>query len=1463
MIKDQKFALLFLILTVSFTGTVAADSGGDLRVFAEQAEQADIPLVINELMASNSSCIRDPQGQYDDWIEIYNYGSDAIDIAGMYLTDNLSAPTKWRIPAYNTAATTIPAGGYLLIWADDDTADAGLHANYKLDADGEEIGLFDGDGATLIDSIVFSEQTSDVSYGRYPDAADNWQLLASPSPGAQNVGTYQGLVADVEFSHDSGFYYSTISVTMACETEGASVYYSTDGTEPDIPYTSAIPINQTTALRAIATKAGFKPSKIVTQAYIFLGPDVLNFSSNLPIAVVDTFGRGIGQSRQTLSFAGFIDTSAYGRATITDAHEFIGRTGINVRGKTSAGWPKKQYRMETWDEYDNDKDVSILGFPPESDWILQGPYSDKSLMRNALSYKWSNDIGRYAVRTRFIEMFLNTNGGSVTMSDYVGVYVFMEKIKRDKNRVDIAKLEPVDNTEPAVTGGYIIKNDKIDSDEQYFRTNIGMRLIYDEPNSADITPQQMSWIQNYIRNFESVLSSPDFADPVDGYAKYIDVGSFIDHHIIVEMTKNIDGIRLSTFMYKDRGGKLNIGPIWDYNLSLGNANYYEGWIAQGWYHEVRGLWTPGYEGYPSYEWYRRLFQDPEFELRYWDRWFALRKGVYSTESLLGDIDTYDALLNEAQARNFDRWKILGMYLWPNWFIARTHQEEIDWMKQWLATRLQWIDSQFPAPPVFNQDGGQVSSGFNLTMDAPAGIIYYTLDGDDPHPPGTSQQGYVSTIVAPENSDKRVLVPVGPVDDNWKGGGDFDDSEWLYCTGGPGGVGFERTTGFEDFISLDLIEQMYGINPTFYMRIPFTIDIDDLADFGAMTLNVRYDDGFIAYLNGIEVARRNFDGTPTWDSKASASHPDSLAVEFESIDISAFLGILRKGGNLLAIHGMNSSAAGTDLLISAELVASVLPYALEYTEPVALTHSVNVKARIFSGSTWSALNDAIFAIGPVADNLRITEIMYHPQAPADTDDPNEEFIELKNIGAETINLNLVSFTDGINFTFPNVELAAGQYIVVVQDRDAFEARYGTNINTAGRYSGRLDNAGEKIRLQDAIGRTIQEFSFEDGWYSLTDGEGFSLTVIDPTNPDPNSWNEKDCWRPSAYAGGSPGQDDSGILADPGAIVINEVLAHSHAAASDWIELYNTTDTAIEIGGWFLSDSDDNLFKYEIADGTTIGPNGYLVLYEDLNFNNAGDLGCHEPFALNENGDRLYLSSAHNGALTGYRSTEDFGASETGVSFGRYYKASTDNYNFVAMAENTPGFANASPKVGPIVVSEIMYNPDWPDGGSYTNNQYEYIELYNISNEPVTLYDSQTGEPWKFTDGIEFTFPADVPVTIAAGEYLLVAKKPAAFSWRYADVPGGIIFGPYDGNLSNSGETLELSMPGDVDNEGVRHYIRIDRVNYSDGSHPENCPGGADLWPLEADGGGMALTRKIPTDYGNDCDNWISSVPSPGL
>jgi hypothetical protein len=359
-----------------------------------------------------------------------------------------------------------------------------------------------------------------------------------------------------------------------------------------------------------------------------------------------------------------------------------------------------------------------------------------------------------------------------------------------------------------------------------------------------------------------------------------------------------------------------------------------------------------------------------------------------------------------------------------------------------------------------------------------------------------------------------------------------------------------------------------------------------------------------------------------------------------------------------------------------------------------------------------------------------------------------------------------------------------------------------------------------------------------------------------------WSQKSSWRASVYRNGTPGWDDSGILPNPGTVVINEVMSHS-SEGPDWIELYNTTDDPINIGGWFLSDNnreEPNLMKYRIADGTTINGNDYLVFYQDTDFNNLSDPGCLVPFGLSENGEKMCLSSRldPNGMLTGYREVEDFGASLSNVSFGRYFKSSAGNYNFVAMDYNTPDSNNAYPRVGPVVINEIMYNP--PTG----NQDEEYIELYNTTGVPQTLYRFEgKNQPWKFTDGIDYVFSDSPPVTILPYGYLMVVKDMTAFTARYGSMPGGVqVIGDYDGRLSNAGEQLQIAMPGDIDEFGTRHYIRIDRVTYSDGLHPEDVPGGVDLWPTEADGLGKSLSRKVPADYGNDVANWKAATPSPG-
>jgi hypothetical protein len=247
----------------------------------------------------------------------------------------------------------------------------------------------------------------------------------------------------------------------------------------------------------------------------------------------------------------------------------------------------------------------------------------------------------------------------------------------------------------------------------------------------------------------------------------------------------------------------------------------------------------------------------------------------------------------------------------------------------------------------------------------------------------------------------------------------------------------------------------------------------------LTLNIRYDDGFVAYLNGVEVARRNFNGTPAWNSRASASHSDSQAAYFEPVDISNFVSLLEQGENILAIHGMNSSTTSSDLLISVELEAGVSQAVHTFPYIQAL--------ELMAG-------------------LRVTELMYHAPNGSQFD-----YIELQNIGQTELDLTGVRLDGGITYSFPEIMLEAGQYIVVASDLGAFRTLYGTNINLAGEYADNLSNGGEKIVLQLPwpLEAAILRFEYSDGWYRDTDGGGSSLTIVDP-GIHPAGWSLPESW-----------------------------------------------------------------------------------------------------------------------------------------------------------------------------------------------------------------------------------------------------------------------------------------------------------------------------------------------------------------
>ena len=760
-------------------------------------------VVINEFVASNREGLQDEDGAYPDWIELYNSGGTAVPLLGWSLTDDPGDPDRWTFPDVG-----IGSGQYLVVFASGKdrrpTGGGNLHTNFELDASGEYLALYNAGGVPQTPSVFdpqYPPQAIDVSYGLYA-ATDEFRYFDTPTPGAPNVGnSYTDYAGRVEFSRSGGTFTDPFSVELATDAPGGVIRYTLDGslpTETSAVYTNPIAIGATTQVRAQASGPDMLPGPVVSESYLALDADVQDFESNVPLVVVDSFGEDIlptWSTDLTTIACVFIDTDEEtGRARITDDPEYAGRGGLRIRGASTAGYPKKQYKFETWDEYDDDTDVSLLGFPSESDWIIHGPYSDKTLMRNYLMYTWSNQIGRYAVRTRFIEVFLNTGSGEISMSDYVGAYVFMETIKRGPRRVDIAPLEPHHNSEPEITGGYMLsKYDGPGLTTSVYHDELG----YEEPEEDEITPQQEDWLRDYFDEFETALSGPNFDDPVDGYARYIDAGSFIDHHILVELAKNVDGFLISTYLYKDRGGKISMGPIWDYNGSLGGANYFCSCQTDGWHYEFDEANCPecreGNEVFPwpgmnSYRWYERIMEDPEFLLQYADRWFDLREDHFTTANILADIDENVAILTDNGApdnpveRNFARWDILDQHVWPNYIVGGSYEVEIDWMKTWLGERLDWMDWAIAeeygaAPPIFYVEGvrldtgGHVEPGDSLTMELPdgaTGTIYYTLDGSDPRVRGTppevagSATEYTGAVTLTEATHIKARIRDGDV-----------------------------------------------------------------------------------------------------------------------------------------------------------------------------------------------------------------------------------------------------------------------------------------------------------------------------------------------------------------------------------------------------------------------------------------------------------------------------------------------------------------------------------------------------------------------------------------------------------------------------------------------------------------------------------------------------------------------------
>ena len=741
---------------------------GFLLVLAWSAAVRADP-VISEFLAANTKTNADNDGAYSDWIEIFNPDPVPASLAGWSLTDSPTDKKKWSFPA-----VTVPAGGYLLVWASNENRRdpaKPLHTNFVLNAAGEYLALVQSDGTTVATEFApaFPAQREDLSYGvTQPAASDETAVrgyFRTPTPGARNGGaTTLFLPERVGFSRASGPFTDTLTVSLSGAAAGQRIRYvvappAIGGAAVPEPgptaavYTGPLTISASSLVRAMVYAADNVATGDPTTAhYVRLattGAARLDpFSSQLPLLVIDTHGSGPLVKADGVR-PGWIYTwprPATGGTTLTAAPAAVSSVGVNVRGASSAEFPKKSYTVRLDDTLGRDHPLPLYGLPAFENWTLIGPWNyDRTFLNNAFIYALSNRLGRWAARTQFVEVFFNANGGDLDAGDYVGIYVLTDSLRIEPKRVDLAKLEPTEVGPKKITGGYLLKIDLPDPNEFNFQLRRGFpglpfALAVSQPKLADLASAQRDYVKNFVQGFDDALT----ANVASGWRNRthldsIDRASWVDHHILNVLAMNVDGLARSTYLTKDREGRLNAGPVWDFDRALGGGDprsqNYEVWMGDN-----------GATDYWTYGWWGLLAQDPEFLQAWVDRWQLLRRTELSAPSLGALVDTLAGQIGPAAAaRDAARWPDNAPRFAGGW------QGEVDALKAWLARRATWIDTHFAAAPAVVAGAGTLT-----VTPAPGTQLAYTTDGTDPRAlggdPGHGVRVVAGSVTVPATAD---------------------------------------------------------------------------------------------------------------------------------------------------------------------------------------------------------------------------------------------------------------------------------------------------------------------------------------------------------------------------------------------------------------------------------------------------------------------------------------------------------------------------------------------------------------------------------------------------------------------------------------------------------------------------------------------------------------------------------------
>jgi hypothetical protein len=1463
---------------------------------------------ISEFMASNDKTLTDKDGQSSDWIEIHNAGPTAVNLDGWALTDDATALTKWRLPAEPLAA-----GGYLVVFASGkDLAVAGseLHTNFKLDGAGEYLALVRPDGVTIASECAptFPEQHTDVSYGAAMQSTTTNLSLVSPGAAASVlVPTDASLETswnDPAYVPDATWTSGTTGVGYETQTGYESListdvetamYNKTGSVYIRIPFTVDNPAQITSLTLRMKYDDGYvaflngqkiaeknPPATLAwnsqalqghadADAVIYEDVDVSTFINKLKPGANVLAIQGMNTPTSSSDFLimpelvgvatqesgslayGYMTAATPGRINSASFPGFVADTKFDVhRGFFDAPFAVTM----TTATPDATIRYTTDGKPPTATTgtVYTGPLTiNKTTTLRAAAFKTDYrptnvDTETYIFLADVIRQSTNPPGFPTSWGSNVVDYGM------DPNVVNNSLYSgTIINDLKAVPTLSIVTD---------LNNLFGTSGIYSNPNNTGKAWERPA-------SLELIYPDGTVGFQIDaglrlkgGYSRST---SNPKHALRFCFRDEYGSAKLKYPLFGDAGAQsfenIDLRAFQNYSWSFGGDS--RGIFIRDSFSRDTQLALAGYSS-------RGDFFHLYIDGQYWGLYNTAERpeAAYGESYFGGNKDDYDVIKVDAEI---------------GYGIEATDGNMIAWNKLYTkALAGLGTDAAYQFIQGNNPDGTR-NPNYEVLLDVPALINYmlvilYTGNFDSP----------VSRFLSDNSPNNWYGIRNRTTDDGFR----FFawDSEHTLLD-----VNDDRTTA-GGVNNPQRIWQQLSANAEFRLLAADYVQ-KHFFNGGLLTPQANID-RFMARKNQIDRAvvgesarwgdakrepplTRNNEWLTEINRIVTSYFPQRTSIVVNQLkarglypsvaapSFSQFGGIVPQGYGLMISGAANSiyyTDDGTDPRLPGGAIA---PTAKLYTGPVVLMDDRYIRARVLSGTTWSAVNEATFMVD-IPPNLRVSELMYNPPAPPaggpwTADD--FEYIELTNIGTETLDLTGIRFTRGVTFDFTGssvTSLAPGQYVLVVKNQAAFASRYHTAaLAIAGEYADTLADTGELVKIEDATGGIVSQFTYGStgAWATRPNGQGSSLEVIDPTiNPKISLGNLNDAthWRASSEFGGSPGAPGTPPVTD---VVINEVLAHPAAGQRAAIELYNTTGAEIDISGWYLSDTSANFQKFALPPDTLLPAHGYLA-FDETQFNAAP--GTPTSFALNAaRGGEIHLVAADGaGMLTRFANEVDFPAMAEGESYGRYPNATGA---LVPMRDLTLGSPNSVPRVGPVVISAIMYRPPEPTFG-VENTLDEYIALANVTANPVTLSDwfdknangtPDAGEtvPWKLDLGVYYSFTTGT-VLPGFGSLVVVSFNPttdpaklAAFRALYnldASVP---VVGPWTDKLDNFGETVRLRRP-DASPAGEPDfvpYLLVEEIKYDD----------AAPWPAGTSGTGAWLVRLTPTGYGNDSVNWVPS------